>query len=120
MCNEDSSTIRSETCFKNGNRINLDFMLTFKSIFSKLTPLSQAESEQYLNIYFFSKRDYVLYVFFTNPTWYAWNLTWQLFKCHYNYDLCIYELLKKKRCIFNTQFSCRNAKDVLGYTGMYV
>ncbi len=63
MCNEESSTIRSETCFKDGNRIDLDFMLTFKSIFSKLTPLSQAESEQYLNYHFFSQRDYVFYVF---------------------------------------------------------
>lgn len=57
MCNEESCTIRSETCFKNGNRINLDFMLTLKSIFSKLTPLSQAKSEQSKLLLFFPLRE---------------------------------------------------------------
>lgn len=50
------------------------------------------------------------------------NLTWQLFKCHYKYDLCIYEYLKKKKRDTYSMHNSHavNAKHVLGYIGMYL
>lgn len=99
MCNEESCTIRSETCFKNGNRINLDFTLTLKSIFSKLTPLSQAKSEVSKLLLFFPLERLWILCIFHKP--YMICMKSYMAKCHYNYDLCIYEFLKKKRSIFN-------------------